>query len=79
MDCSPPDSSVHGIFQARILEWLPFPPPGGLPDPGIEPISRLLHWQAGFLALVPPGKPIKNVIGTHQFVYIWPMDAFVLQ
>ena len=22
MDCSPPDSSVHGIFQARILEWL---------------------------------------------------------
>ena len=22
MDCSPPDSSVHGIFQARILEWV---------------------------------------------------------
>ena len=21
IDCSPPDSSVHGIFQARILEW----------------------------------------------------------
>ena len=21
MDCSPPGSSVHGIFQARILEW----------------------------------------------------------
>ena len=21
MDCSPPDSSVHGILQARILEW----------------------------------------------------------
>ena len=21
MDCSPPDSSVHGIFQARVLEW----------------------------------------------------------
>ena len=27
MDCSPPGSSVHGIFQARILEWLPFPTP----------------------------------------------------
>ena len=25
MDCSLPGSSVHGIFQARILEWLPFP------------------------------------------------------
>ena len=23
MDCSPPGSSVHGIFQARILEWVP--------------------------------------------------------
>ena len=22
MDCSPPGSSVHGIFQARILEWV---------------------------------------------------------
>ena len=22
MDCSPPDPSVHGIFQARVLEWV---------------------------------------------------------
>ena len=22
MDCSPPGSSVHGVFQARILEWV---------------------------------------------------------
>ena len=28
MNGSPPGSSVHGILQARILEWLPFPPPG---------------------------------------------------
>jgi len=29
MDCSPPGSSVHGILQARILEWvaIPFSPP----------------------------------------------------
>jgi len=25
MDCSPPDSSVHGIFQARVLEWVSIP------------------------------------------------------
>ena len=25
MDCSPPDSSVHGILQARILEWVAMP------------------------------------------------------
>ena len=34
-----PGSSVHGILQARILEWLLCPPPGDLPDPGIEPKS----------------------------------------
>ena len=38
MDCSLPASSVHGIFQARILEWsgVLLPSPGDLPDPGIE-------------------------------------------
>ena len=39
MDCSLPGSSVHGIFQARILEWVSFPPPRDLPDSGIEPAS----------------------------------------
>ena len=24
MDCSPPGSSVHGVFQARVLEWVPY-------------------------------------------------------
>ena len=104
MDCSLPGSSVHGIFQARVLEWgaiafsetdrslpqitpvavcawmlncfthiwlfvtvawaslsmgfsrqeywsgLSCPPPGDLPDPGIEPTSlNLLHWQEASL------------------------------
>ena len=30
---------VHGIFLARILEWIAICPPGHLPDPGIEPLS----------------------------------------
>ena len=38
-DCSLPGSSVHGILQARILEWVPIPSPGDLPDPEIEPWS----------------------------------------
>ena len=37
--CSLPGSSVHKILQARILEWVAIPPPGDLPDPGIEPAS----------------------------------------
>ena len=35
-DCNKPDSSVHDILQARILDEVPFPPPGDLPDPGIK-------------------------------------------
>ena len=37
MDYSPPGSSVHGILQSRILQWVAMPPAGDLPDPGIEP------------------------------------------
>ena len=33
---------IHGIFQARIWSGLSFPPPGALPDPGIEPVSPAL-------------------------------------
>ena len=31
MDCSPPCSSIHGLLQARILEWVAIPSPGDLP------------------------------------------------
>ena len=34
-------SSVHRIFQARILEWVAFPSPGDLHDPRIEPVSLM--------------------------------------
>ena len=39
MDYSPPGSSVHGIFQARILEWAAMPVSRDLPNPGIKPLS----------------------------------------
>ena len=39
MDCSPPNSSVHGILQVRILEWVVIQFSGDLPDLGIEPGS----------------------------------------
>ena len=38
-DCILPGSSVHGILQARILEWIAMPFSRDLPDPGIEPAS----------------------------------------
>ena len=60
IDCSPPGSSVHGIPQARILEWLPFPSPGGLPDSGIKSGSPTL--QADYLPSEPPEKPMKITV-----------------
>ena len=55
MDSSPPGSSVQGILQARYWSGLSWPPPGDLPNPGIEPRSPTL--QADSLPLVPAGKP----------------------
>ena len=43
MNCSAPGSSVHGILQVRILEWLPCPPLGDLPQPrGRTQVSRIV-------------------------------------
>ena len=42
MDCSPQGSSVHGIFQTRILEWVAISCSRALPDPGMERASPVL-------------------------------------
>ena len=52
--CSLSGPSVHGILQARILEWVVISPPGDLPNPGIEPASPAL--ADGFFTTEPPGK-----------------------
>ena len=54
MDCSPPGSSVCGNSPGKNTGGLPFPSPGHLPDPGIEPRSPTL--QADSLLTEPPGK-----------------------
>ena len=41
--CDTMDYIFHGILQARILEWVLFLSPGGLPNPGIEPRSPTLQ------------------------------------
>ena len=55
MDCSPPCSSVHGILQVRILEWVAIPFSGDLPDPRIKLMSLALHTDS--VPSEPPGKP----------------------
>ena len=82
-DCSPPNSSVHGILQARTLEWVDifllqeiFLTQGPSPR-----LLHLLHWQAASLPLVPPGKPnttpyyiiidyIPHTVGGYIYVYV---------
>ena len=54
MDYSPPGSSVHEVFQARIPEWVAMPPPGDFPIPGIVPMSPALAGR--FFTTEPPGK-----------------------
>jgi len=56
--CSTPGSSVHGMLQARRLEWVPYPSPADLPDPGIEPKSPAL--QVGSLPFELPKSAIKS-------------------
>ena len=58
--CDLMDYTVHGILQARILE--PFPSPGDLPNPGIEPRSPTL--RADSLPAEPQGKPKNTGVGS---------------
>ena len=56
MDCSLPGSSVHGIFQARVPEWVAISFSRDLPHSGIELRSPTLPADA--LPSEPPGKPL---------------------
>ena len=52
MDCSPPDSSVHGILQARILEWVAMPSFRGSSQS--RDWNQVSHIASGFFTTEPP-------------------------
>ena len=56
---SNPVSSVHGILQARILEWVAIPFPRGSSQ--LRDRNRSPTWQADFLTSKPPGKLIQII------------------
>ena len=63
MDCSPPDSSVHGIIQARILEWVAMPSSRGSSWPGDGNYVSSNSYMAGwFFTIEPPGKSTKGIV-----------------
>ena len=73
MNCNLPDSSVHGILQARILEWLPLPSPGDLPNPGMDPSSP----TGGYFTNEPQGKPKSMYFNQGQTYFIPQIKDFI--
>ena len=59
MDCSPPDSSVHGISQARILDWVAIS------------FSRGSSWPRNQTHILCIGRQILNPWDTREACYIW--------
>ena len=58
MDCSPLGSSVHGILQARILEWVVISSPLGIkPESPVSPVRQV----DSFFTNEPLGKPLSEV------------------
>ena len=69
MDCSPPGSTVHGIFQARILERVAISYSRGSFPHGSNPC--LLHWQADSLPLAPPLFYCVSLYSTSQILHFF--------
>ena len=67
LDCSPPGSSVHGILRQEFWSELPFPSPGDLPNPGIEPRSPA--FQADTLP--------SELKGLQAIKWTWPIKAIL--
>ena len=71
VDYGPPGSYVHGIFQAKILEWVVISFSGDLPNPGIKPESPASPELAGrffvffFFNTEPPARPPLHIITAH--------------
>ena len=67
MDWSQSGSSVHEIFQAKVLEWAArgSSQPGDLPSPGSNPY--LLHWQADSLLMCHLGSPSSCMVLSFRF------------
>ena len=73
MDCSPPGSSVHGIFQARILEWVVIPSSRIFPIQGSNPrLLHILHWQVDSLPLSHRGNNVSYAAAAAKSLQVCP-------
>ena len=87
VDCSPPGSSVHGILQEIMLEWVSMPSSRDLPDPGIEPASlmslalagRFLTTSSTWKEYISCGFPRESQVSTdvHTCLLCWGRGGFL--
>ena len=72
-----------GLSRQESWSGLPFPTPGDLADPGMEPwshVSRLPHRQEGSLLLVPPGEPSEDPAFATFYCYLAAvMETFLME
>ena len=68
MDCSPPGSSVHGILQARILEWVAISFSRGFSQPMALVSPELADW---FFTTESPGKLHTRVLSCFSLVWLF--------
>ena len=70
VDCSPPGSSVHGILQDRVLEWVAMPSSRGSswPRNGTWGSYASCIVKMGSLPLVPTGKPIDQLYLSKKYI-----------
>ena len=68
LDCNPPGSSVHEIFQARILVWVAISFSRRSSQPRVEPVPPASHaLQADSSPVEPSGKPLYYI---HIYIYV---------
>ena len=68
MNCSPPGSSIHGISEARILEWVAISFPRGASRP--RDGTHISHAVGRSFTAEPPGKPRSVYMPLSLYIYM---------
>ena len=71
IDCSPPDSSVHGILQAKILEWAAIPFSRGSSQPKDHLHCRQTLYHLSYHGSKCPGVTGNKILTSRTIYFIW--------
>ena len=77
MDCGPPGSSVHGIFQARILERASISYFRGSFQPRSQTSISCVSCKADYSLLAPPGKP-REGSNSYSLKKVQPQNSYIV-